>query len=64
VHSTGSFLDKKYTRQNAVVRPYKTTQVKVTEDGKYERRTHFYRQYMTVFLTQNLYISMMKLCSL
>jgi hypothetical protein len=64
VHSTASFLDNKYTRQNDVVRPYKTTQVKVNEDGKYERRTHFYRQNVTVFLTQNLNISMMKLCSL
>jgi hypothetical protein len=84
VRSTGSFLDKKYTRQNAVLtketpdrtgarlehsprkslarlaqqaqvlkttawratknlhlRPYKITQVQVTEEGDYGRRTHF-----------------------
>jgi hypothetical protein len=83
VCSTGSFLDKKYTRQNAVLtketldetgarlehsprkslarlaqqaqvsktawratknlhlQPYKITQVHVTEEGDYGRRTHF-----------------------
>jgi hypothetical protein len=31
-----SFVDNKYTRQNAVL----TTQVQVIEQGDYERRTH------------------------
>jgi cytidine deaminase len=57
MHSTGSFLDK-YTRQDAVLkkRPYKTTQVPVTEAGNYIRKisaTGSCRQYMTEFLTQN-----------
>jgi hypothetical protein len=111
VRSTGSFLDKKYTRQNAVLtketpdeigarlehsprkslarlaqqaqvskttalgatknlhlRPYKIAQVQVIEEGDYRRRTHFLtgfcRQYMTVFLTQNLHFSLMKLSSI
>jgi hypothetical protein len=89
VRSTGSFLDKKYTRQNAVLteetpdeigarlehslrkslarlaqqaqvskttawratknlhlRPYKITQVQVTEEGDYGRRTHFCNRFL------------------
>jgi hypothetical protein len=111
VHSTGSFLDKKYTRQNAVLteethdeigarlehsprkslvrlaqqaqvskttawratknlhlRPYKITQVQGIEEGDYGRRTQFCnrfcRQYMMVFLPQNLHFSLMKLGSI
>jgi hypothetical protein len=41
VHSTESFLDKKYTRHNGILRPYKTTGVQVTEEGNYMRRLHF-----------------------
>jgi ferritin len=37
-HSTGSFLDKKYTRHNAVLtKAIKITQVEVTEKRDYER---------------------------
>jgi hypothetical protein len=112
VRSTGSFLDTKYTRQNAVLteemldeigarlehspckslawlsqqawvlktkgwratknlhlRPYKITQVQVIEECYYGREEHifvtgFCRQYMTVFLTQNLHFSLMKLGSI
>jgi hypothetical protein len=111
VLSAGCFVDKKYTRQNAVLTeetldeigarlehsphkslaqfaqqaqvskttawratknlhlwPYKITQVQVIEEGDYGRRTHFCnffcRQYMTVFLTQNLNFSLMKLGSI
>jgi hypothetical protein len=40
VLSIGSFLDKKYTKQNDVLRPYKTTEIEVTE-GDYEKTTNF-----------------------
>jgi hypothetical protein len=41
VLSIGSFLDKKYTKQNDVLRSYKTTEIEVTEEGDYEKITNF-----------------------
>jgi hypothetical protein len=38
--STGTFLDKKYTRQNAV---------QVMYEGEYKRRTHFYNLFLQAF---------------
>jgi hypothetical protein len=46
VHSAGSFLDRKYTRQYTVLRPYKTTQVKIIKEGNYERRKHFCKWFL------------------
>jgi hypothetical protein len=111
VRSTGSFLDKKYIRQNAVLTeetpdetgarlehsphkslarltqqaqvsktrawratknlhlwPYKITQVQVLKKAitgeEHIFVTGFCRHYMTVFLTQNLNFSLMKLGSI